>query len=115
MKSKSSKRFWRLFHALPSDVRTEARRAFKAFRKNSSDSNLHFKQVVPSRNYWSIQFGESYRAIGIRQGANIEWIWIGDHTEYEQIIHGTHRQGSTPTYPPLTMASPPHYPLAVGH
>jgi hypothetical protein len=91
MKSRGARRFWRLFHALPADVRTEARRAFKRFRGNASDPQLHFKQVVPSRNYWSIRFGDAYRAIGVRTGEEIEWIWIGDHTEYDQIIHGTRR------------------------
>ncbi len=91
MKSKGSRRFWRLFHALSADQRVEARHAFKAFQKNPSDPELHFKQVVPTKNYWSIRFGDAMRALGVRTGADIEWIWIGDHTEYEQIIHGTRR------------------------
>lgn len=91
MKSKGLRRFWRHFHALPTDMRTEARRAFKLFQKDPSEPQLHFKQVVPSRDYWSIRFSKGYRAIGIRTGTDIEWIWIGPHTEYEQIIHGTRR------------------------
>ncbi len=51
MKSKGLRRFWRHFHALPADVRTEARSAFKLFQKDPSDPQLHFKQVVPSRDY----------------------------------------------------------------
>jgi hypothetical protein len=72
MKSKATRRFWRLFHALPDEERAAARRAFKLFQKDPSDPELHFKQVVPSSNYWSIRFGDARRAIGVRIGADVE-------------------------------------------
>jgi hypothetical protein len=91
MKSVASEHFWRLFHALPADVRREARKAFKLFNRDANAAELHFKLVIKRQNVWSIRFGDQYRALGERQGDRIFWIWIGKHTEYEQIIHGTRR------------------------
>ena len=88
MNSTTTKRFWDLFYALPPEVRRQARRAFKLFQQNPSHPGLQFKQVMKHRDGWSVRINDDYRAIGIRKGAAIEWAWIGDHTTYEQIIHG---------------------------
>jgi hypothetical protein len=76
-------RFWRLFAALPAEVRQLARENFELLKSDPRHPSLHLKRVG---RYWSARVGASYRALGVDSEDGILWFWIGPHEEYERII-----------------------------
>jgi hypothetical protein len=42
--------------------------------------------VHPSRPIYSVRIGIHYRALGVREGDDIVWFWVGSHDEYERLI-----------------------------
>jgi hypothetical protein len=47
---------------------------------------VNFKLVNQREQMWSARINDQYRALGIRDGSDITWFWIGEHDEYERII-----------------------------
>jgi len=43
-------------------------------------------QLKRIEELWSVRVGQRYRALGIDAEGGIQWIWIGSHAEYDQII-----------------------------
>ncbi len=35
---------------------------------------------------WSVRVNDQYRAVGVRFGDTIEWIWIGTHNEFDNLF-----------------------------
>jgi hypothetical protein len=89
LKSHLTARFREAFAALPEGVQDQARSAYRLFRANPRHPSLHFKQVHPTRPIYSVRVGSSYRALGIREGEDIIWFWIGPHADYDRLVsHG---------------------------
>jgi hypothetical protein len=65
--SRGTSEFWRLYQALPAEVRTVA---------------LHFKSI--GKPNWSVRVGDHYRAIGQFIGEEFVWEWIGSHADYDK-------------------------------
>jgi hypothetical protein len=76
------KSFWQQFHALPPDVRLQARQAFARFQGDPFDPPLQFKEIKSRKGWWSVRVDGGYRALGMRQDDTIIWFWIGTHDEY---------------------------------
>jgi hypothetical protein len=51
--------------------------------KQPTASLSHFKRIG---ELWSVRVGARYRALGIEVEGGIQWIWIGTHAEYDNII-----------------------------
>jgi hypothetical protein len=34
-------------------------------------------------NLWSVRINDQYRAVGVRHGDVLEWIWIGTHNDFD--------------------------------
>ena len=87
MTSKTTKRFRDLFDARPDSVRHQAQEAFRLFRENPSHPGLRFKPISPSDpTIYSARIGLRYRAIGLRDGDTVLWIWIGSHADDDREI-----------------------------
>jgi len=86
VKSHSSKRFHKAFKELPKRVQSQAKRAYKLFLANPYHPSLRFKQVHPTKPIYSVRISRDYRAVGVREGDEMVWFWIGLHREYEKII-----------------------------
>ena len=86
MNSHANDRFWDLFGKLPPDIRKQAYKAFKAFKRDPFSSGLNFKEVNKKQHLWSARITRDYRVIGARDGENITWVWIGPHSEYDKRI-----------------------------
>jgi hypothetical protein len=87
MKSDATTRFWRLFNALPADVKRQARRAFASFRKDPFAPQLEFKQLKGhtgcGRRASTADIESSvYARETAFNGTGVEWNWIGTHDEY---------------------------------
>lgn len=88
MKSKTTPSFRRAYRKLPPNIKIEAKEAYKRWRANPFEPSLNFELISadPPPPIWSVRAAYHYRALGTRQGDTVTWVWIGDHTEYEQRI-----------------------------
>jgi hypothetical protein len=86
MKSKTNRRFKKCAALLPEEERKNANEAFKQFILDPYHPGLHFKRVHSSLPVFSVRISLDYRAVGIIDGDEIIWFWIGSHAEYEKIL-----------------------------
>lgn len=75
-----------LYRALPEQVRQQARQAYSLFQQDRQHRSLRFRQVHLTRPIFSARVGLHYRAVGIREGNDIFWFWIGSHGEYDHLL-----------------------------
>lgn len=86
MNSRTSERFRLAFGRLPARVQRRARAAYRLFLRDASHPSLRFKLVHASRPIYSVRIGLAYRALGVREGDEIIWFWIGSHADYDQLL-----------------------------
>lgn len=84
MKSHGTQAFWALYHALPEPARTQARNAFHTFLDHPDHPSLRFKKLKSLHDYWSVRFGDGYRAVCQREGDAVVWLWIGTHQAFDK-------------------------------
>lgn len=75
--------FWRLYHALDPRIQSAARRAYELFAHDPDHPSLRFKKLQGYDNIWSVRINEQYRAVGMRDGDTITWVWIGSHNDFD--------------------------------
>ncbi|WIG58092.1 MAG: hypothetical protein OJF49_000837 [Ktedonobacterales bacterium] len=86
MKSSRTARFRKAFDSLPPQIQEQAREAYQRFKQNPYHPGLRFKQVHPSKPIHSVRVNDDYRAVGIRDGDEIVWFWIGGHDAYDKLV-----------------------------
>ena len=86
MNSRTTRSFWKHFDALPSDIREQARKAFRLWRDDAAHSSLHFKRVHAKEPAYSVRVSRGYRALGLLEGDTVTWFWIGTHADYDRLI-----------------------------
>ena len=88
MKSKCTRRFWKLDAALPPHVRRLARKNYDLWQRDHNHPSLDFKKLKGgSGNRFSVRIGDHHRAIGQSAGRDtVEWVWIGSHEDYNKLI-----------------------------
>lgn len=86
MKSRGTPRFWSSYGQLPSDVQVLAQKAFRLFQQDPSHPSLQFKKVHDVEPLYSVRITLAYRAVGLREGDEIVWFWIGSHTDYDRLL-----------------------------
>jgi hypothetical protein len=86
MKSHTTGTFRDGIAALPKNIRDPARAAYRRFLDNPHHSGLHFKKVHRKRPVYSARVNDDYRVVGIMDGDDIIWFWIGKHEEYERLL-----------------------------
>jgi len=84
MNSHISKQFRDLFRELPKEIRATGRKSYKLFKRNSSHPSVRFKKIKGSM--YSVRIGIGYRAVGIVNGNDVVWFWVGSHTDYDKVI-----------------------------
>jgi len=84
--SKARPSFWRCYAGLPEFVKEQSRQAYGLFRRDPRYPSLRFKKLRSSDNLWSVRISEQYRAVDVREGDTIEWIWIGSHAEFDKLF-----------------------------
>ena len=75
--------FWEAYDALPSAIQRLADKNYELLKANPRHPSLHFKRV---KRYWSVRVNQEYRAMGVPDGEDVVWFWIGPHDEYDEII-----------------------------
>jgi hypothetical protein len=86
VKSRTTERFRKAFERLPERIQNQAQQAYKLFGQNPYHPNLPFGQLHPTRSIHSVRISLGYPAVGIREGDEIIWFWIGSHAEYDRLI-----------------------------
>ncbi len=86
MKSYLTDEFFDYYRELPEDARKQARAAFKLWTENPFHPSLRFKEVHSGEGIWSARVGRSYRVLGLRDGDEITWFWIGSHAAYDKLL-----------------------------
>ncbi len=86
MNSTTTERFWKCYAALPAEVRSQAKEAYALFLKDPYYPSLHFKRIHSTRPIFSVRIGVGYRAVGIVEGDEITWFWIGSHADYDNLL-----------------------------
>jgi hypothetical protein len=84
--SKVRPSFWRAYNQLTPPVRVRAKAAYQLFAKHPEHPSLRFKKLAAQDQLWSVRINEQYRAVGVRSGETIEWIWIGTHNEFDNLF-----------------------------
>lgn len=86
MRSLTTPQFWKLYNALPEEIRRRADRAYKLWQINPNAHGLYFKRVSERQPLYFVRIGQDYRALGLRDGDSLVWFWIGPHDAYERMI-----------------------------
>ena len=86
MNSHTTEKFRKAFTEMPADVQKQARQAYRLFIENPYHPSLQFKHIHPTRPIYSVRIGLDYRTIGVRDGDDIIWYWVGSHAEYDKLI-----------------------------
>ena len=86
MKSRTTRRFWQLFDALPAEVQLQAKSAYQLWSIDPWHSSLRFKKIENNIPLYSVRVGLHYRAIGKRDGDEVKWFWIGSHADYDKLL-----------------------------
>jgi hypothetical protein len=84
--SKVRPSFWRAYDRIAPAIKVRAKAAWKFFERAPDHPSLCFKKLQAHDNLWSVRINEQYRAVGIRSGDTIEWIWIGTHNEFDNLF-----------------------------
>ena len=84
MNSVATRRFWNLYHALPVEVRTQAREAFQRFTADPTHPGLSLERLRSDPNSWAVRVSRSYRAVARKQGETMIWYWIGTHADFDR-------------------------------
>ena len=85
MNSVATRRFWALFHALPSDVQQLAVKSYQLWRRDPHHPSLRFRRLQGQADRFSVRVGE-HRALGTLTADTITWVWIGTHAEYDRLV-----------------------------
>ncbi len=86
MNSRTTERFRKSFAQLPEHVQRQARQAYQRFNQNPNHPSLRLKQVHSTRPIYSVRISLDYRALGVREGEEMIWFWIGSHADYEKLL-----------------------------
>lgn len=86
MRSHTTERFRKAFKGLPKHIQHQAREAYKLFSQDPHHPSLRFKQIHPVKPIYSVRIGMDYRALGVRDGDEIVWFWIGSHADYDKLV-----------------------------
>ncbi|MDP6038932.1 MAG: hypothetical protein QGG64_10305 [Candidatus Latescibacteria bacterium] len=84
MRSFTQPSFWDAYRHLPEHIQRQARQSYQFFLSNPRHPSLEFKRVSHRRPVYSVRVSIDYRALGVMDGDDIVWFWIGPHHEYDQ-------------------------------
>lgn len=86
MKSRTMERFRKAFARLPKRVQRQAVESYRLFLRDPKHPRLRFKKVHAARPIYSVRINVDCRALGVKEGDEMIWFWIGSHTDYEKML-----------------------------
>ena len=85
---RTTARFWTCFARLPETDQRAARQNFALLKENPAHPSLHFQKIgkvsreMQQHWLWSVRVGINHRILGVEDGTDFIWVWIGPHDEY---------------------------------
>ena len=79
-------RFRKVFDRLPAHVQQLAGKAFRMWLEDPFRPSLRFKRVLQAPPVYSVRIGIEWRALGVRDGNEMTWFWIGSHGDYDKLL-----------------------------
>jgi len=86
VKSSVTKEFRKRLVRLLAAVQEQAARAYALWHSDPHHPGLQFKQVSQRQPIYAVRVGSGYRALGLREGNQVYWFWIGAHAEYDELL-----------------------------
>ena len=86
MRSRATPRFWAAYRNLPREIKEAARKAYRLFREHARHPSLQFKKVHPLEPIYSARVTLGHRALGLLNGDEVAWFWIGTHAVYDRLL-----------------------------
>ena len=86
MKSRATPRFWAAYRALPPEIKDAARKAYRLFREDAHHPSLQLKRIHQRDPIYSARVTLGHRALGLLEGDEIVWFWIGTHAAYDRLL-----------------------------
>ena len=86
MNSEPRPEFWEAYRRLSAEAKQQARKGYALFMQNPGHPSLRFKPLRGYDGVWSVRVGQHYRAVGVRHGDTIQWMWIGSHNEFDKLF-----------------------------
>ena len=86
MNSRTTARLRETFAELSQSIQRQVRRAYRRFKDNPYHPGLPFKRVHATDPIYSVRINTDYRALGVLDGDEIVWFWIGSHAEYDKLL-----------------------------
>ena len=86
MISRTTNRFREAISKLPKDSQRQAQESYKLVSQDPNHPSLRFKKVHAHEPIYAARINIDYRAVGIVDGAEIIWFWIGSHAEYDKLL-----------------------------
>jgi hypothetical protein len=65
-------------------VQELARKNYELWQRDPRHPSLRYKLL--KGRIWSIRIGQHYRAVAEVEGSQVTWLWIGHHSEYDNLI-----------------------------
>jgi hypothetical protein len=88
MNSATLPSFWDAYSSLDGSIQKRARKAYQLWAENPFYPSLRFKCINTQERIWSVRVTRGVRALGILEGDEVTWFWIGQHDEYERFFGG---------------------------
>jgi hypothetical protein len=67
---------------------------------------VQFRRLKGSENRYTIRIGDHYRALGTQSADAMRWVWIGTHSDYDQLTHSLSSAAAVTITSPFTTPSP---------
>ncbi len=79
--------FKSLYQKIPLYVKKQSEKAYKLWKDDPNHPSLQFKKIHATEQIYSVRIGLHWRALGLRDGENIYWFWIGSHSDYDKLVN----------------------------
>ncbi|MBI1757566.1 MAG: hypothetical protein HYR64_10730 [Fimbriimonas ginsengisoli] len=87
-RSSTTPTFRKLRSELPREIKRRTQNCYRLWRADPLHPSLHFKRIHGTASIWSVRISRGYRALGLLEGDEVVWFWIGSHDDYARTIAG---------------------------
>ena len=86
MNSATLPSFWKKYHILSRNIKSQVKKAYRLWSENPFHPSLRFKCINRPENIWAVRVSQGYRALGVLDGNDVTWFWVGNHDDYERFF-----------------------------
>jgi len=90
MTVQTTRRFRAAFATLPEAARRSISRGARTLLEHPGDPALQFKPIHPLRPVFSARVALGYIALGVKEGQDVIWFWVGSHADYDRLLAQAH-------------------------